>query len=64
MKSGGPALNYLVQMHIGFVFLLVGFVLAARATGLPAGFDALRAYFVRGLQTQCRCSLFSCSGSA
>lgn len=38
------ALNYLVMMHIGFMFLVVGFVLLSDATG-SANFEALTIYF-------------------
>lgn len=38
------ALNYLVIMHVGFIFLLVGFVMLSNQ-GLPPTFDALRGYF-------------------
>ena len=38
------AINYLVLMHVGFVFLLTGFVLGSGG-GDAAGFDALRNYF-------------------
>lgn len=38
------ALNYLVIMHIGFIFLLVGFVTLS-TQGLPPTFDSLRGYF-------------------
>lgn len=37
------ALGYLVMMHIGFVLLLVGFVLLY-IKGLPVNFDSLRVY--------------------
>ena len=40
------ALNYLVLMHVGFVFLLVGFVKLA-SEGLPVSFDSLGVYFSR-----------------
>lgn len=38
------AINYLVQMHIGFLFLLAGFLIANKQTGIW-GFDALNTYF-------------------
>lgn len=38
------AINYLILMHIGFVFLVAGFVLSARG-GMLGGFDFLPAYF-------------------
>ena len=38
------ALNYLILMHIGFIFLLAGFV-TLWAAGLPATFDSLGLYF-------------------
>ena len=38
------ALNYLVMMHIGFMFLVAGFVLLANHTG-SANFEALTIYF-------------------
>ncbi len=38
------AINYLVQMHIGFLFLLAGFLIANKQTGIW-GFDALPYYF-------------------
>lgn len=41
------ALNYLVLMHIGFIFLLVGFV-KLYAAGLPVSFDSLPAYYGSG----------------
>jgi formate hydrogenlyase subunit 3/multisubunit Na+/H+ antiporter MnhD subunit len=37
------AINYLILMHIGFVFLVAGFTVAAG--GGLTGFDALRGYF-------------------
>ena len=40
------ALNYLVLMHVGFVFLLIGFVKLG-AEGLPVSFDSLGVYFER-----------------
>ena len=38
------ALNYLVMMHIGFIFLVIGFVLCANVTG-SANFTAIVDYF-------------------
>ena len=38
------ALNYLVMMHIGFMFLVIGFVMLYNATG-SANFDAIELYF-------------------
>ena len=38
------ALNYLVMMHIGFMFLVIGFVLLYNATD-SANFDAIEHYF-------------------
>ncbi len=38
------ALNYLIMMHVGFVFLLSGFI-TMQARGLSADFDSLGAYF-------------------
>ena len=38
------ALNYLVMMHIGFIFLVIGFVLCANVTG-SANFSAIVEYF-------------------
>ncbi|MDR2885557.1 MAG: NADH-quinone oxidoreductase subunit E, partial [Rikenellaceae bacterium] len=38
------AMSYLVMMHVGFVFLLVGFV-TLQARGLSVSFEALGAYF-------------------
>lgn len=38
------ALSYLVFMHIGFIFLLVGFV-SIDVAGLPVTFDSLSLYF-------------------
>lgn len=39
------AINYLIQMHVGFVLILLGFFLAANATGQPIGFGSLENYF-------------------
>jgi len=38
------AINYLIQMHIGFFFLLAAFLIANKETGIW-GFDALPYYF-------------------
>lgn len=38
------AMNYLILMHVGFVFLLIGFVTVG-ISGLPASLDSLPAYF-------------------
>jgi formate hydrogenlyase subunit 3/multisubunit Na+/H+ antiporter MnhD subunit len=38
------ALNYLVMMHIGFLFLVVGFVMLYNVTG-SANFSAINAYY-------------------
>lgn len=38
------AVNYLVQMHIGLVLILAGFLMAENATGL-FGFDGISLYF-------------------
>lgn len=38
------ALNYLVMMHIGFIFLVIGFVLVANVTG-SANFTSIVEYF-------------------
>ncbi len=38
------AVNYLVQMHIGFVFLLIAFLITEAGTGLMS-FDALPSWF-------------------
>ena len=38
------ALNYLVMMHIGFIFLVIGFVMCANVTG-SANFVAIVEYF-------------------
>jgi formate hydrogenlyase subunit 3/multisubunit Na+/H+ antiporter MnhD subunit len=40
------ALNYLVMMHIGFLFLVVGFVMLFNVTG-SANFSALNAYYAQ-----------------
>lgn len=41
MKAG---VNYLIQMHIGFLLILVGFMIVAEKTG-SLSFDALPSYF-------------------
>lgn len=41
LKTG---INYLVQMHVGFVCILIAFLLVFKATG-QFGFDALGSYF-------------------
>ena len=41
------ALSYLILMHVGFLFLLAGFV-TLYASGLPASFDALALYGEQG----------------
>ncbi len=38
------ALSYVVMMHVGFVFLLVGFI-TLQVKGLPVNFDSLASYF-------------------
>lgn len=42
IKTG---INYLIQMHIGLIFIMVAFFLANSATGAEFGFDGLAAYF-------------------
>ena len=42
IKTG---INYLIQMHIGLIFIMVAFFLAYAATGAEFGFDGLSAYF-------------------
>jgi hydrogenase-4 component B len=44
------AVNYLVQMHIGFVFLLIAFLITGAKTG-DISFDALPAYFASNPNT-------------
>lgn len=39
------AIRYLIQMHVGMVFLMGGFLFAFSQTGGVAGFDGLSAYF-------------------
>jgi hydrogenase-4 component B len=41
LKTG---INYLIQMHVGMLFLLVAFLIAADQNGL-SGFDGLKTYF-------------------
>ncbi len=41
MKAG---INYLIQMHVGFIFLLIGFLLLENVTG-SANFNNLTSYF-------------------
>lgn len=41
LKTG---VNYLIQMHVGLLFLLVAFLIAGEATG-QTGFDGLKKYF-------------------
>ncbi len=41
LKTG---INYLIQMHVGLLFLLVAFLIAGQATG-QTGFDSLKTYF-------------------
>jgi hydrogenase-4 component B len=38
-------IKYLIQMHVGFILILLGFFLAAKITGQPIGFEALENYF-------------------
>lgn len=46
-KVRRAALNYLILMHIGFMFLLAGFV-TLYVNDLPVSFDSLGTYFGRG----------------
>lgn len=41
LKTG---INYLIQMHIGFVLLLIAFLITEKSSGL-SGFNGLQAYF-------------------
>lgn len=41
MKTG---INYLIQMHVGMIFILLAFLVVNKATG-KMGFDALGSYF-------------------
>ncbi len=45
-KVRRAALNYLILMHVGFMFLLAGFVTLA-VNGLPVSFDSLTLYFAQ-----------------
>jgi len=38
-------IQYLIQMHIGFAFLLVAFLISGMITGEPVGFESLEKYF-------------------
>jgi len=38
-------IQYLIQMHIGFAFLLVAFLISGISTGEPIGFESLQKYF-------------------
>ena len=38
-------IQYLIQMHIGFAFLLVAFLISGIITGEPVGFESLEKYF-------------------
>ncbi|RUT79827.1 proton-conducting transporter transmembrane domain-containing protein [Ancylomarina longa] len=42
IKAG---INYLIQMHVGFAFLLVAFLYASASSNTGLGFDGLAAYF-------------------
>ena len=42
VKAG---INFLLQMHIGFVFIMAGFILAFVQTGAAFSFDGLSVYF-------------------
>jgi len=42
VKAG---INFLLQMHIGFVFIMAGFILAFVQTGATFSFDGLSVYF-------------------
>ena len=42
MKAG---INYLVQMHVGFLFVLLGFMVVEQSTGIMS-FDSLTTYFL------------------
>ena len=42
VKAG---INFLLQMHIGFVFIMTGFILAFVQTGAAFSFDGLSVYF-------------------
>jgi len=43
-KTLKTAINYLIQMHVGFVFLLIAFLICLAKTG-DISFDALKIYF-------------------
>ena len=45
-KVRRAALNYLILMHVGFMFLLAGFV-TLYVNGLPVSFDSLALYFAQ-----------------
>ena len=45
-KVRRAALNYLILMHVGFMFLLAGFV-TLYVNGLPVSFDSLSLYFAQ-----------------
>ena len=47
LKTG---INYLIQMHIGLLFLIVGFILIQKETG-EMSFDALPLYFSKASGT-------------
>lgn len=49
-KKLKTAVNYLVQMHIGFVFLLAAFLICEVKTGIMS-FDALSVYFANNNNT-------------
>lgn len=39
------AIQFIIQMHIAFVFIIVAFLIASITTGEPIGFDSLENYF-------------------
>ena len=39
------AIQFIIQMHIAFVFIVVAFLVASISTGEPVGFDSLEKYF-------------------
>ena len=39
------AVQFIIQMHVAFVFIVVAFLIASIKTGLPIGFDSLELYF-------------------
>ena len=47
-KTLKTAVNYLIQMHIGFIFILIAFLICQSQTGLMS-FDALKLYFANNL---------------